>query len=130
MTDTTPTRPDAPNAALPRPPLLIRMHPADNVAIVANDGGLAAGTVMPDGFARGLVLKDKVPQGHKAALTGIRAGAVVRRYNVSIGTARTDIPAGSWVHERLLTLPAARALQGLPMATVTATVQEIGRAHV
>src|SRR4029077_16045901 len=29
-----------------------------------------------------------------------------------------DIPAGSWVHERLLTMPAARALDNLPIATV------------
>ena len=122
MTDTT-TRPGAPQAAPQRPPLLIRMHPADNVAIVANDAGLAAGTVMHGGIAHGLVLKDKVPQGHKAALVDIPAGAVVRRYNVSIGTAKADIAAGSWVHERRLTLPAARTLQGLPMATVVAKVQ-------
>ncbi|GAI84262.1 unnamed protein product, partial [marine sediment metagenome] len=30
------------------------------------------------------------------------------------------IPAGSWVHERLLQMPSARALQGLPLATVKA----------
>ena len=30
-----------------RPPLAIRIHPADNVAIVANDGGLPAGTELP-----------------------------------------------------------------------------------
>ena len=99
-----------------RPPLTLRMHPADNVAIVANDGGLPAGTVLPDG----LTLQDKVPQGHKVALQAIPAGGTVRRYNVSIGTARTDIVAGRWVHERLLEMPAARALQGLPMATVPA----------
>jgi galactarate dehydratase len=99
-----------------RPPLAIRMHAADNVAIVANDGGLPAGTVLPDG----LTLRDKVPQGHKVALTDIAAGGVVRRYNVPVGYARQSIAAGSWVHERLLDIPPARALQGLPMATVAA----------
>ena len=102
-----------------RPPLTIRMHAADNVAIVANDGGLNAGTVLADG----LVLRDKLPQGHKLALVDIAAGTVVRRYNVSIGVAMVDIPAGSWVHERLLQLPEARALHGLPMATVAAPPQ-------
>ena len=29
-----------------KPPLTIRMHAHDNVAIVANDGGLAAGTAL------------------------------------------------------------------------------------
>ena len=94
-------------------PITIRMYPADNVAIVANDGGLPAGTVLPDG----LVLREHVPQGHKLALVALAAGEAVRRYDVAIGYALQDIAAGSWVHERLLRLPAARALEGLPIAT-------------
>ncbi len=96
------------------PPLHIKMHAADNVAIVANDGGLPAGTVL----ASGLTLVDKVPQAHKVALEDIAEGGVVRRYNVPIGYALKPIPAGSWVHERLLQMPAARELTGLPIATV------------
>ncbi|NBY69958.1 MAG: galactarate dehydratase [Betaproteobacteria bacterium] len=90
------------------------MHPADNVAIVVNDGGLTAGTVLD----KGLVLRDKVPQGHKVALSDLVTGQAVMRYNVPVGYARQNIPAGSWVHERLLDTPPARELQGLPMATV------------
>jgi galactarate dehydratase len=102
-------------------PLTLRMHPADNVAIVANEDGLPAGTRLPDGLpGAGLELTDKVPQGHKLALVDIAAGEPVRRYNVAIGYAMRDIAAGSWVHERLLQLPSARALEGLPMATVPA----------
>ena len=95
-------------------PLTIRMHADDNVAIVANDGGLAAGSVLADG----LQLRDRVPQGHKVALVDIAAGAPVRRYGITIGAALQTIVAGSWVHERLLEMPAARGLEGLPMATV------------
>lgn len=95
-------------------PLFIRIHDADNVAIVANDGGLAPGAV----FANGLVLVERVPQGHKVALVDLPKGTAVRRYNVPIGFANKDIPAGSWVHERLLDMPAARALDNLPIATV------------
>ncbi|TAL66948.1 MAG: galactarate dehydratase, partial [Burkholderiaceae bacterium] len=95
-------------------PLYITMHEHDNVAIVANDGGLPAGTV----FASGLKLIDKVPQGHKVALVDLAAGAPVLRYNVAIGRAVRAIPAGSWVHERLLDMPEARSLEGLPIATV------------
>src|SRR3954470_13973502 len=94
-------------------PLLIAMHANDNVAIVANAGGLPAGTAL----ASGLVLVDQVPQGHKVALADIAAGAAVRRYDVVIGRAARAIPAGSWVHERLLEIPAARPLDGLPIAT-------------
>ena len=78
-------------------PLSITMHAADNVAIVANDGGLPAGTVLPSG----LTLLDKVPQAHKVALVDIPEGGEVRRYNVVIGYALKFIAAGSWVHERL-----------------------------
>ncbi len=100
-------------ATTARSPLIIRMHPADNVAIVANDGGLPSGTVLQDG----LVLREHVPQAHKVALAEIPAGAAVRRYDVAIGYAVHDIPAGGWVHERLLRMPAARELDGLPLAT-------------
>ena len=89
-----------------RPPHVIRMHAADNVAIVANDGGLPAGTALPGGP----VLVDKVPQAHKVALADIPEGGEVRRYNVPIGYAVRPIPAGSWVHERLLRMPEARGL--------------------
>ncbi|MBC8055722.1 MAG: UxaA family hydrolase, partial [Rhizobiales bacterium] len=102
--------------AVARAPLFITMHALDNVAIVANDGGLPAGTV----FASGLALVDKVPQGHKVALVDLAAGDAVRRYNVVIGRAARAIPKGSWVHERLLEMPEARSLDGLPIATVKA----------
>ncbi|HEX6704489.1 MAG TPA: galactarate dehydratase [Albitalea sp.] len=95
-------------------PLFIRMHECDNVAIVANDGGLPAGAA----FDNGLVLREHVPQGHKVALVDLPADTPVLRYNVSIGAAARDIPAGSWVHERLLKMPAARELDHLPIATV------------
>ncbi len=95
-------------------PLSIRMHAADNVAIVVNDGGLPAGAT----FEEGLTLREAVPQGHKVALVDLPAGCEVRRYNVVIGRTTRDIAAGSWVHERLLEMPQARALDGLPVATV------------
>jgi galactarate dehydratase len=95
-------------------PLTIRMNECDNVAIVANDGGLPAGAVLPGGLA----LVDRVPQGHKVALADIAEDAPVLRYGIPIGYALKDIPAGSWVHERLLKMPEARGLDGLPIATV------------
>jgi galactarate dehydratase len=91
------------------------MDERDNVAIVANDGGLPAGTR----FASGLTLVDRVPQGHKVALVTLAPGDPIRRYNVVIGRAAKAIPAGSWVHERLIEMPDARSLDGLPLATVS-----------
>jgi galactarate dehydratase len=95
-------------------PLTIKMHERDNVAIVANDGGLPAGSVLPSG----LVLRERVPQAHKVALLDIAAGAPVLRYGIPIGHALQAIAAGSWVHEKLLKMPPARGLEGLPIATV------------
>ena len=102
-----------PELALARPPHVIRMDARDNVAIVANEGGLAAGAML----ASSLVLVERVPQGHKVALVEIAPGAPVVRYGVTIGTAEGAIGAGRWVHERLLKMPEAASLHGLPMAT-------------
>ena len=104
--------------AVSRPPLYIKMHERDNVAIVANDGGLQPGAV----FACGLTLREHVPQGHKVALVDLAEGAAVCRYDVVIGFALKEIAAGSWLHERLLKMPAARGLDGLPKATAKAVV--------
>jgi galactarate dehydratase len=95
-------------------PLFIRMHAADNVAIVANDGGLPAGATFTDG----LRLLEHVPQGHKIALIDLPLGSAVLRYNVPIGYALKDIPAGAWIHEKLLRMPPARELDNLPLATL------------
>jgi len=101
-------------------PRHIKMHEGDNVAIVANDGGLSAGAV----FADGLTLLEAVPQGHKVALCDLAAGDPVKRYNVVIGHAARAIPKGSWVSESTLTLPAARTLEDLPIATRIAPLAE------
>ncbi|SFD64796.1 galactarate dehydratase [Paracidovorax konjaci] len=102
------------NPPLSRPPLYIRIHAADNVAIVANDGGLPAGTT----FADGLRLVDTVPQGHKVALADLAEGDAIRRYDVVIGYALKALPRGSWVHEKVMRMPTAPELDGLPIATV------------
>ncbi|QNK65985.1 galactarate dehydratase [Variovorax sp. PAMC26660] len=102
------------NAAAGASPLYIRIHANDNVAIVANDGGLKAGAT----FADGLVLVDNVPQGHKVTLADLAEGEAIRRYDVVIGYALEALPRGSWVHERVMRMPVAPELDGLPIATV------------
>jgi galactarate dehydratase len=97
-------------------PLYIRVHPKDNVAIVVNDGGLAAGAV----FADGLVLRERVPQGHKVALADLAEGEAVVRYNVVIGYALKALPRGSWINEHVIRMPEPPGLENLPMATVKA----------
>jgi len=62
--------------SVPAKPLYIRMHADDNVAIVANSGGLHRGAE----FACGLRLIEQIPQGHKVALADIGEGETIRRY--------------------------------------------------
>ena len=94
-------------------PRLIRMHPADNVAIVATPGGLRAGARPEDGP----VLQEAVPEGHKVALEDIPKGGAVRRYDVVIGHATCDIGRGGWVNEDRLALPEPPEMTRLPVAT-------------
>ena len=101
-------------------PLYVRVHAADNVAIVVNEGGLPAGTCFDDG----LTLVEDVPEAHKIALTPLPEGTDVIRYGVVIGTTNADVPQGGWVHEGLLTLPTAPALGHLPIGTALPPAME------
>lgn len=94
-------------------PLFIQVHPADNVAIIVNAGGLAEGTVFPSG----LTLREAVPEGHKVALTDLEQDAAVIRYGEVIGYAIRPIQKGSWIDETLVRLPIAPDLDELPVAT-------------
>jgi len=94
-------------------PLLIRVHLDDNVAIVANEDGLPAGTICPGGLA----LRENIPQGHKVALREIPEGAPITRYGAAIGYAARPIAAGNWVHESLVLLPEPPVMARLPLAT-------------
>lgn len=91
-------------------PRLIRMHPSDTVAVVANDGGLPAGAKVD-----GLTLTDSVPQAHKVALVGLQKGDPVLRYGVVIGHVDRALRAGACVNETNLAMPAPPVLADLEM---------------
>ena len=96
-------------------PLYIRLCEDDNVAIVANKGGLQRGAE----FAGGLKLTEQIPQGHKVALQDIAAGAAIMRYGEVIGHAVSAIARGSWVKEALVLMPEAPSLTNLPKSRGT-----------
>jgi len=99
---------------------VIKMHLADNVAVVVTDGGLPAGTEV----SAGVTLLENIPQAHKVALQNISKGEAVIRYNVTIGYAKDNIAAGSWVSENSLIMPDALGLENLPIATQPGTPGE------
>ena len=71
----------------------IRLHEADNVLIARSD--LAIGTKID---REGLTLRSQVPAGNKIAARAISKGEPIRKYNVVIGFAASDIAPGTFVH--------------------------------
>jgi len=92
------------------PSPLLRLHPADDVAVART--AISAGTALagPDG---GLRAADDVPAGHKIALRAIAAGAAVRKYGQVIGVATTGIEIGRHVHVHNLAMADAHAAHGI-----------------
>ena len=77
------------------PPTAVLLRTEDNVAVCCSD--LAAGSSLPVGDIT-IVLKDKIPLGHKVSVESISAGGEIRKYGQVIGFASADIPSGSHVH--------------------------------
>jgi altronate hydrolase len=74
-------------------PLYLRLNPADDVVIACRE--LEAGTNL---LKEGVVVKERIPSGHKVATRAIAAGAPVHRYNQVIGFATKPIAPGFHVH--------------------------------
>lgn len=94
-------------------PLFVRVREIDNVGIIVAPEGAAAG--MQD--ASGFVVRERVPQSHKVALSRIASGEPVVRYGQNIGLANRTVEAGYWVREEDLALPAAPKLDEMLLAT-------------
>jgi galactarate dehydratase len=93
--------------------LYVQVDGRDNVAVIVNPEGVSAGAA----FASGLRAAEAIPQSHKVALRALDTGEPVVRYGQTIGLALRPIPAGAWVREDMVALPAAPALDELPLAT-------------
>jgi altronate hydrolase len=81
------------------PPLSIRLHAADTVAVARID--LVAGTEVPEA---GVTVPGFVPAGHKFATAAIAAGEPVRKYNQIIGFATVPIAVGEHIHTHNLAM--------------------------
>ncbi|AEF20974.1 galactarate dehydratase [Pseudomonas fulva] len=101
-------------------PRYIRLHSDDNVGVVVNEQGVAAGGQ----FADGLQALEGIPQSHKVSLVAIPEGGTVVRYGEVIGYALKPIAAGSWVTEQVLRMPEPPVLDNLPKATIKAPTPE------
>lgn len=72
---------------------VIRLHPADNVVIARIDVAIGTPVASED-----FVCRSQVTAGYKIAARPIRKGEPIRKYNVVIGFAATDIAPGTMVH--------------------------------
>ena len=74
---------------------VFQIHADDNVAVAVD--AVAKGSSVTVGGASFTVCQD-IPAGHKIAIKDIKKGEDVVKYGFPIGTAKMDIPQGSWVH--------------------------------
>ena len=75
---------------------LIRIHPADNVAVALED--IAAGESLTLDGGVTVTAAEDVKRGHKLALASIPAEGQIVKYGCVIGLAKCDIAPGQWVH--------------------------------
>jgi altronate hydrolase len=111
-------------------PLYLRLSPADDVVIACRE--LEAGTNL---IKEGVVVKERIPSGHKVATRAIAKDAPVHRYNQVIGFATQDIAPGFHVHVHNLEVRGfardyrfGEAYKPTPMVQPAATFQGIVRA--
>src|SRR6185436_5340864 len=74
-------------------PLYLRLNPADDVVIACRE--LEPGTNL---LQEGVVVRERIPAGHKVATHAIAKGDPVHRYNQVIGFATQPIATGFHVH--------------------------------
>src|SRR5881394_2512823 len=74
-------------------PLYLRLNPADDVVIACRE--LEPGTNL---LQENVVVRERIPAGHKVATHPIAKGDPVHRYNQVIGFATQPIAAGVHVH--------------------------------
>src|SRR5271154_99172 len=74
-------------------PRALRLDPTDNVVIAIDE--IAAGAAP----AGGVAARERIPKGHKMAVSAVDAGAPIRKFGQIIGFASRPIAAGEGVHE-------------------------------
>ena len=78
-------------------PRTVRLSPEDNVLVAIDQ--LSPGAVAAD-----VVVRERVPRGHKMAIAAIAEGEPVKKFGQIIGFAMKAVAPGDWVHEHNVTL--------------------------
>ena len=86
--------------ARPGAPHFLVHNEGDHVGVAVQDvePGPASAVYMDSERRVDLEVRERVPLGHKVALSDLEAGAEVIEYGVRIGRTRRSIQRGEWVH--------------------------------
>lgn len=79
----------------PSPPLLLRIHPADNAVVALQD--LEAGQAVTLPPAK-WILQEPIAAKHKFAAVDLAEGDLVTMYGVTVGRVTQAVAAGGWLH--------------------------------
>ncbi len=71
----------------------IRLNSGDNVAVALRE--ITSGTALPES---NVVTREIIPAGYKVAMQDIVQGEPILKYRVTIGFAKTNLPAGTMLH--------------------------------
>jgi hypothetical protein len=75
---------------------MIVLSGEDNVGVALRD--IVEGESAADALGRELSAREKIPQGHKIALSSIGEGQTIIRLGVPVGIAKSAIAVGRLVH--------------------------------
>jgi altronate hydrolase len=73
-------------------PRFVRLHERDNLVV-------AVDSIAPGSLVHGVAARDRVPKGHKMAVTTIAQGEPVLKFGQIIGFASKPVQPGEWLHE-------------------------------
>lgn len=89
---------------------IIKVHPSDNVAIIATKSGINKNSPIEGG----VTAKNNIPFNQKIALENLAKNQAIIRYGVPIGYAKESIQQGEWVNENSMyihkTIPLTREI--------------------
>jgi hypothetical protein len=74
---------------------ILKLHPEDNVAVLTAD--LKMGTEITL-LGKTFSLTKDLSLGDKIALAKLEKGALIYKYGIAIGSTKTSVELGEWVH--------------------------------
>jgi altronate dehydratase len=89
---------------------VIRLHPADTVAVALRDLAAGAQVRWQGGSQAGdIVVREAVSLGHKISLMAVPKDSPITKYGATIGIATQDIAKGAHVHVHNIASARARS---------------------